>query len=67
MLLDAGYLKEFDEPAVLLENPKSLFYGLVEQTGVIEAAMLTEMAKQAFAERHPLADGSLPSEKKTQM
>merc|ERR1712071_24632 len=58
MVLDAGYLKEFDEPAVLLENPKSLFYGLVEQTGVIGAAMLTEMAKQAFAGRRP--NGSLP-------
>jgi len=52
MVLDAGYLKEFDEPAVLLENPKSLFYGLVEQTGSVEASMLTEMAKQAYAQRH---------------
>jgi len=38
--------QEFDEPAVLLENPKSLFYGLVEQTGTDEAAILTEIAKQ---------------------
>ena len=38
--------QEFDEPAVLLENPKSLFYGLVEQTGSVEAPLLTEMAKQ---------------------
>jgi len=52
MLLDAGHLTEFYEPAVLLENPKSLFYGLVEQTGSVEAAYLTELAKQAYAQRH---------------
>jgi len=52
MLLDAGHLTEFDEPALLLENPKSLFYGLVEQTGSVEAAYLTELAKQAYAQRH---------------
>ena len=39
-------LKEFGEPAVLLENPKSMFYSLVEQTGPIVASQLTDMAKQ---------------------
>ncbi|XP_046447926.1 ATP-binding cassette sub-family C member 4-like [Daphnia pulex] len=52
MLLDAGYLKEFGEPAVLLENPKSMFYSLVEQTGPIVASQLTELAKQAAESRH---------------
>ncbi|XP_057378671.1 LOW QUALITY PROTEIN: ATP-binding cassette sub-family C member 4-like [Daphnia carinata] len=51
MLLDAGYLKEFGEPAVLLENPKSMFYSLVEQTGPIVATQLTELAKQAAEQR----------------
>ncbi|XP_057378654.1 ATP-binding cassette sub-family C member 4-like [Daphnia carinata] len=51
MLLDAGYLKEFDEPAVLLENPTSMFYSLVEQTGPIVATQLTELAKQAAEQR----------------
>ncbi|EFX68457.1 ATP-binding cassette, sub-family C, member 4 [Daphnia pulex] len=51
MLLDAGYLKEFGEPAVLLENPKSMFYSLVEQTGPIVASQLTELAKQAAESR----------------
>lgn len=41
-------LKEFGEPAVLLENPKSLFYSLVEQTGAIIAAQLKEIAKEVF-------------------
>lgn len=44
--------KEFDEPAVLLQNPKSLFYGLVEQTGTLEAGFLTEMAKQVNKIKH---------------
>ncbi|XP_045033103.1 ATP-binding cassette subfamily C member 4 isoform X4 [Daphnia magna] len=51
MLLDAGYLKEFGEPAILLENPKSMFYSLVEQTGPIVATHLTELAKQAAEQR----------------
>ena len=46
MVLDAGYLKEFDEPAVLLENPKTLFYSLVEQTGRQNAEMLTDLARK---------------------
>ena len=46
MVLDAGYLKEFDEPAVLLENPKTLFYSLVEQTGKQNAEMLTDLARK---------------------
>ncbi len=40
--------KEFGEPAVLLENPKSMFYSLVEQTGPIVAAQLTDIAKQVY-------------------
>lgn len=42
------FVQEFGEPAVLLENPKSMFYSLVEQTGPVTAAQLTEMAKQVF-------------------
>ena len=39
-------MKEFGEPAVLLENYKSMFYSLVEQTGTLAASELTELAKQ---------------------
>ena len=46
MVLDAGYLMEFDEPAVLLENPKTLFYSLVEQTGKQNVEMLTDLARK---------------------
>lgn len=39
-------MKEFDEPAVLLENPKSMFYSLVAQTGALTANELTKIAKE---------------------
>ena len=42
-------MKEIGEPAVLLENPKSMFYSLVEQTGPIVASHLREMAKQVIS------------------
>lgn len=45
-VLDSGRLKEYDEPYVLLQNPESLFYKMVQQLGKSEAAALTETAKQ---------------------
>ncbi|KAJ1116094.1 hypothetical protein NDU88_004313 [Pleurodeles waltl] len=47
LVLDAGTLKEFDEPYVLLQNKESLFYKMLQQVGKAEAASLTEAAKQA--------------------
>jgi ATP-binding cassette, subfamily C (CFTR/MRP), member 4 len=43
---NAVILQEYDEPAVLLENPKTIFYGLVEQTGKPNADILTDLARQ---------------------
>lgn len=45
-VLDSGRLREYDEPYVLLQNPESLFYKMVQQLGKGEAAALTETAKQ---------------------
>ena len=42
------WIKEFDEPSVLLENSNSLFYALVQQTGEAEAKNLSELAKQVL-------------------
>lgn len=40
--MDSGKLVEFDHPAVLLENPASIFYDLVTETGMFD--VLVEQA-----------------------
>lgn len=52
MVLDSGRLREYDEPYVLLQNPESLFYKMVQQLGKGEAAALTETAKQVYFRRN---------------
>ncbi|KAL5251848.1 hypothetical protein ACHWQZ_G014863 [Mnemiopsis leidyi] len=42
MVMDSGKLVEFDHPAVLLENPASIFYDLVTETGMFD--VLVEQA-----------------------
>lgn len=44
MVLDKGKLVEFDSPAKLLENPKSIFSSMVEATGPASAAHLRDIA-----------------------
>nr|XP_033806273.1 multidrug resistance-associated protein 4 isoform X3 [Geotrypetes seraphini] len=48
MVLDAGRIKEYDEPYILLQNKESLFYKMVQQVGMAEAASLMETAKQLY-------------------
>ncbi|XP_054998160.1 ATP-binding cassette sub-family C member 4 isoform X1 [Sorex araneus] len=48
MVLDAGRLKEYDEPYILLQNKESLFSKMVQQLGKAEAAALMETAKQVY-------------------
>ena len=43
IILDSGNLVEFDRPAVLLQNPESIFYDLVKETGMFD--LLAEQAK----------------------
>ncbi|XP_068923442.1 ATP-binding cassette sub-family C member 4 isoform X2 [Petaurus breviceps papuanus] len=52
MVLEAGRLKEYDEPYVLLQNKGSLFYKMVQQAGKAEASILTETAKQVYFRRN---------------
>ncbi|XP_050803051.1 ATP-binding cassette sub-family C member 4 isoform X1 [Gopherus flavomarginatus] len=54
MVLDAGRLKEYNEPYILLQEKESLFYKMVQQVGKAEAAALIETAKQVyFSKNYP--------------
>lgn len=50
-MLDAGRLKEFEAPYVLLKNPRSLFAQLVEQMGPPEARRLYGIAREKYHEQ----------------
>ncbi|KAJ7319899.1 hypothetical protein JRQ81_019410, partial [Phrynocephalus forsythii] len=52
MVLDAGRLKEYDEPYILLQQKESLFYKMVQQVGKAEASSLMEMAKQVYFKKN---------------
>ncbi|XP_063248377.1 ATP-binding cassette sub-family C member 4 isoform X2 [Prinia subflava] len=54
MVLDAGRLKEYGEPYILLQEQDSLFYKMVQQVGKTEAASLIETAKRVyFSKNYP--------------
>ena len=44
-MLDNGELKEYDTPKNLLSNEKSLFFGMVAETGLTNAELLKSLAK----------------------
>ncbi|XP_063690754.1 ATP-binding cassette sub-family C member 4-like [Bolinopsis microptera] len=46
MVIDEGKLAEFDHPALLLKRPESIFYDLVNETGMFE--VLLDQANMSF-------------------
>nr|XP_019945785.1 PREDICTED: multidrug resistance-associated protein 4 isoform X3 [Paralichthys olivaceus] len=56
LVLDAGRIREYDEPYVLLQNQDGLFYQMVQQTGRAEAASLLHTAKQVYTNKKRLTD-----------
>ena len=48
MVLSGGRVREFDHPHLLLSNPSSLLYRMVEQTGESEAERLKSIAMGTF-------------------
>ncbi|KAI2473984.1 ATP binding cassette (ABC) transporter subfamily C member [Diabrotica virgifera virgifera] len=56
LVMDAGTLKEFDHPHVLLQDKDGIFYGMVQQTGKTMAETLHQLAKysyEAMSHLHP--------------
>lgn len=51
LVMDAGTMKEFDHPFILLENQNGILYGMVQQTGRTMAANLYEVAKENYNQR----------------
>nr|XP_057907957.1 multidrug resistance-associated protein 4 isoform X1 [Doryrhamphus excisus] len=51
LVLDAGRIHAYDEPYTLLQEPTSIFYKMVQQTGKQEAAALLDAAKKAYDTR----------------
>ncbi|XP_028248988.1 multidrug resistance-associated protein 4-like [Parambassis ranga] len=56
LVLDAGRIREYDEPYVLLQNQDGLFYQMVQQTGRAEAASLLHAAKQVYMNKKRVTD-----------
>nr|CAI5864657.1 unnamed protein product [Callosobruchus analis] len=48
LVMDAGTMKEFGHPYTLLQNPKGIFFGMVEQTGRAMADVLFRVAKESY-------------------
>ncbi|KAJ3277152.1 hypothetical protein HDV01_000204 [Terramyces sp. JEL0728] len=51
LVMDAGCVKEFDEPKTLLENKDGIFRSLVDQTGPQARQKLIEVANKAHEDR----------------
>ena len=51
LVMDAGCVKEFDEPFKLLQNKDGIFFSLVEQTGELAAKKLFDIAKESHDKR----------------
>ncbi|XP_037646450.1 multidrug resistance-associated protein 4-like isoform X3 [Sebastes umbrosus] len=56
LVLDAGRIREYDEPYVLLQNQEGLFHQMVQQTGRAEAASLLHAAKQVYMNKKRVTD-----------
>ncbi|KAK9869832.1 hypothetical protein WA026_003561 [Henosepilachna vigintioctopunctata] len=48
LVMDAGMVKEFDHPFILLQNKDGVFYGMVQQTGKATFELLYDVAKNHY-------------------
>ncbi|CAG9769762.1 unnamed protein product [Ceutorhynchus assimilis] len=52
LVMDAGTMKEFDHPYILLQEKTGVLYSMVQQTGKSMAENLYEVAKQNYETHH---------------
>ncbi|CAL8268154.1 unnamed protein product [Lota lota] len=73
LVLEAGRIREFDEPYALLQNRDGALYQMVQQTGGAEAAALHHTATQAYMTKsrprlsERLRDGDAPAARETRV
>lgn len=48
IVMDAGTLREFDYPYILLQDVNSIFYGMVQKTGKVMADTLYKISEQSY-------------------
>ncbi|VEN34161.1 unnamed protein product [Callosobruchus maculatus] len=53
LVMDSGTAIEFDHPYILLQNPESVFYGLVKETGIGMFQHLYQVAEESYRASHP--------------
>ncbi|KAJ8980285.1 hypothetical protein NQ317_005204 [Molorchus minor] len=51
LVMDAGRALEFDHPHLLLQNKNSIFYDMVQHTGLGMSETLTRIAQESYAAR----------------
>lgn len=56
LVMDSGTMVEFDHPHNLLQNPNSVFYHMVEESGGGMAERLRKVAKDSFSRQLSLAE-----------
>ena len=50
-VMNRGQVKELDSPYNLLQDPRSLFYKMVQKTGPAASKKLQQMARDAYNQR----------------
>ncbi|XP_050309256.1 ATP-binding cassette sub-family C member 4-like [Anthonomus grandis grandis] len=56
LVMESGTMMEFDHPYVLLQNPKSIFYNMVAESGKALSEQLKKVAKDSYQRQSSLPE-----------
>lgn len=56
LVMDSGTMVEFDHPHVLLQNPNSIFYKMVAESGKTLADQLRRIARESYQKQHSVPE-----------